>query len=212
MASVDILADNRPIYWSTIGRQSTDYWSKVDRHSTDSRLIVDQCITRYVHIYRSTVGRYIGQQSTDAWADMCTNFYRSTVGRYIGPLSADLSVDYRPIVGRLSTDSRQIYRPICRPRPPIVQMTRKFDSNLPTRQYPKNKKNRQIALSVSVWSFKNNRYLYVERSVWNSKILLYDSTTKQYSCLLYLVYCYKTLTLKQLFCLWKNCHKFGRTF
>ena len=31
--------------------------------------------------------------------------YRSTFGRYIGPLLADLSVDYRPIVSRLSTDT-----------------------------------------------------------------------------------------------------------
>ena len=191
----------RSTYRPTFDRQSTDSWPM--HHPICTHLSVD-CRP----IYRSTIDRL----SADTWADMCTNFYRSTVGRFIGPLSADLSVDYRPIVGRLSTDSRPIYRPICRPRPPIVQMIRKFDSNLPTRQYPKNKKNRQIALSVSVWSFKNNRYLYVERSVWNSKILLWDSTTKQYSCLLYLVCCYKTLTLKQLFCLWKNCHKFGRTF
>ena len=152
----------------------------------------------------------IGQQSTDILVD-----YRSAIDR--------LLVESRPIFDRQSTDSWPMHHPICthlsvdcrpiyRPRPPIVQMIRKFDSNLPTRQYPKNKKNRQIALSVSVWSFKNNCYLYVERSVWNSKILLYDSTTKQYSCLLYLVCCHKTLTLKQLFCLWKNCHKFGRTF
>ena len=85
VASVDIQADNRPIYRSTIGRQSTDYRSTVDRQSTDNRpiyrLTVSRCISRYVHIYRSTAGRYIG------------------------PLSADLSVDYRPIVGQLSTDS-----------------------------------------------------------------------------------------------------------
>ena len=85
VALVDIQADNRPIYRSTIGRQSTDYRSTVDRQSTDNRPIyrptVSRCISRYVHIYRSTAGRYIG------------------------PLSADLSVDYRPIVGQLSTDS-----------------------------------------------------------------------------------------------------------
>ena len=33
------------------------------------------------------------------------HIYRSTVGRYTGPLSAALSVDYRPIVGRLSTEA-----------------------------------------------------------------------------------------------------------
>ena len=163
----------RPTIDRYIGRLSVGNRPTIGRKSTDIRLIVDQCITRYVHIYRSTVGRCMSWYVHQFLSVDCRPIYRSTVGRSIG---------------RLSTDSR----PICRPRPPIVQMTRKFDSNLPTRQYPKNKKNRQIALSVSVWSFKNNRYLYVERSVWNSKILLWDSTTKQYSCLLYLVCCYKT--------------------
>ena len=81
----------------------------------------------YRPIYRPTVGRCISRY---------VHVYRSTVGRYIGPLSADLSVDYRPIVGRLSTDSRPIvdsrpiyrpmYWPICRPRPPFVHMIRYF--------------------------------------------------------------------------------------
>ena len=142
-----LLVESRPIF----DRQSTDSWPM--HHPICTHLSVD-CRP----IYRSTIDRL----SADAWADMCTNFYRSTVGRSIGRLSTDSRPIYRPMY-------RPMYRPICRPRPPIVQMIRKFDSNLPTRQYPKNKKNRQIALSVSVWSFKNNRYLYVKRSVWNSK-------------------------------------------
>ena len=72
--------------YTFISRLSADI--SVHRLSTDTRPIyrptVGRCISRYVHIYRSTVGRYIG------------------------PLSAVLSVDYRPIVGRLSTDSRPI--------------------------------------------------------------------------------------------------------
>ena len=92
-----------------IDRQSTnaspDMYTFIGRQSTDYRSIVDRSISRYVHIYRSTVGRYIG------------------------PLSADLSVDYRPTIGQLF-DSRPIYRPmyrpICRPRPPIVHMIHDF--------------------------------------------------------------------------------------
>ena len=94
------------------------------------RPIVDRCITRYVHIYRSAVGRYIGRLSVD---------YRSTIDRLLvdsrpivdrytdGPtdcrpmhqrICTHLSVGRRPIyrstvgwsIGRLSTDSRSTYR------------------------------------------------------------------------------------------------------
>ena len=47
-----------------IGQQSTDilvdYWLTVNSRPI-YRPIVDQCITQYVHICRSTVSRYIGQ-------------------------------------------------------------------------------------------------------------------------------------------------------
>ena len=133
-----------------IGRQSTDisvdYRSATDRLSVDSRPIVNRCITRYVHIYRSTVGRYISRLSVDnrpivdrqltdnrPTVSRCigryVHIYWSTAGRYIGPPQ---STNYRPIVGRLWTDSRPIVdrqsvnsRPICRPRPPIVHMIQK---------------------------------------------------------------------------------------
>ena len=77
--STNISVGNRP----TIGRQSTDSQPTVDRQSTDSRPdiqtdsqpiyqpTVGRCISRYVHIYRSTVDR----QST---------YSRSIVDRYIG--------------------------------------------------------------------------------------------------------------------------------
>ena len=78
---------------STYGRQSTD-------SRPIYRPIVDQCITRYIQIYRSTVSWYIGRLSVDN---------QPTIGR----LSVDrLSADSRPIdrptvdryIGRQSTD------------------------------------------------------------------------------------------------------------
>ena len=104
--STDILVGNQP----TIGRQSTDSQPTVNRQSTDSHLIyrpiVDQYITRYVHIYWLTVGRYIGRLSVDSrpiyrlTVSQCisryVHIYRSTVGRSIG----QLSTNSRPIVGR----------------------------------------------------------------------------------------------------------------
>ena len=58
----------------------------------NSRPIVDRKLTNsrpiYRPIYRSTVGRCISRY---------VHIYRLTVGRYIGPLLADLSVDSRPI-------------------------------------------------------------------------------------------------------------------
>ena len=129
-------------YWSAIDWLLVDSWPTVDRQSTDrstdsrpmhhpicTHLLVDHrsTIDRLLVDSRLIVDRYIDRLSADASADMCTfidrlsadisvhcrPIYRSTVARSIGPLSPDLSVDYQPIVGRLS---------IWWPRPPIVHM------------------------------------------------------------------------------------------
>ena len=82
----------RPTIDRYIGRLSVGNWPTIGRQSTDSRQIyrpmVDQCITRYIHIHRSTVGRYIGRLSADASAGMCT---------FVGRLSADIPVHCRLI-------------------------------------------------------------------------------------------------------------------
>ena len=81
------------------------------------------CIGQVSVMYRSGIGQVSVKYR---W------FKIISVNTFIGRLSADISVDYRPTVGRLSTDRRQspdsrpiyrpMYRPICRPRPPIVHM------------------------------------------------------------------------------------------
>ena len=108
--STDISVDSRPIDYRYIDRQSTnaspDMYTFIGRLSVDNRPIVDRQSTEY----RPTVGRCISRY---------VHIYRSTVGRFIGRLS----VDCRPIVDLQSVNSRPIYWPICRPRPPIVHMT-----------------------------------------------------------------------------------------
>ena len=116
--STDRSTDSRPMHHPICTHLLVDHRSTIDRLLVDSRLIVD---------------RYIDRLSADASADMCTFIYlffpfapffgviidRQSIqnsqskARSIGPLSPDLSVDYQPIVGRLS---------IWRPRPPIVHM------------------------------------------------------------------------------------------
>ena len=118
------------------------------------RPIVDQCITRYVHIYRST----------DSWPIYRPTFgryvhiYRLTVSRYIGPLSANISVHCQPI---------------CRPRPPIVHM---ITVNCLIKE--------NCCVVVLLWwrahtqiiSFRNSLgwSIYIIKSVDETKILLYS--------------------------------------
>ena len=107
-------------YQSCIGRVSVKYRSGVGQVSVKYRSSIGQVSVKY----RSSIGHVSVEYR---W------FKTISVDTFIGRLSADISVDYRPIVGRLSTDNRPIAdlysvdnRPIYRPmyRSPIVHMIR----------------------------------------------------------------------------------------
>ena len=108
------------MYRSSIGRESVKYRSSVGQVSVKCRSSIGQVSVKY----RSSIGHVSVEYR---W------FKTISVDTFIGRLSADISVDYRPIVGRLSTDNRPIAdlysvdnRPIYRPmyRSPIVHMYR----------------------------------------------------------------------------------------
>ena len=107
-------------YQSCTGRVSVKYRSGVGQVSVKCRSSIGQVSVKY----RSSIGHVSVEYR---W------FKTISVDTFIGRLSADISVDYRPIVGRLSTDNRPIAdlysvdnRPIYRPmyRSPIVHMIR----------------------------------------------------------------------------------------
>ena len=78
-------------YRSCIGQVSVKYRSSIGQVSVKYR----SCIGQVSVMYRSSIGHVSVEYR---W------FKTISVDTFIGRLSADISVDYRPVVGRLSTD------------------------------------------------------------------------------------------------------------
>ena len=86
------------MYRSSIGRESVKYRSSIGQVSVKYRSCIGEigsCISHVSVMYRSCIGHV---------SVMYRWFKTISVDTFIGRPSADISVDYRPKVGRQSTD------------------------------------------------------------------------------------------------------------